>query len=137
MSRRDDFLIKYATPGSHYTLSSDPNAYLRSIAVQYSDLLMILTDETYSSNSKVLATCHPLADAHIWELASRLDIDKVNEALLSLEHLPTIILKRLVMNEDHYIRALAIKHPNATMDVWKLAKDDPHPRVQQALNTRL
>lgn len=120
----------------HYTLASSPGAYLRSTAVKYSDLVTVLTDDSYSLNSKVLAVCHPMADLHVWDLACQLDIGNVNEALLSLGCLPPLILMRLAVNEDHYIRAVTAKHRNATEEVLMLLKNDSHPIVQQALNSR-
>ena len=131
-SKRADFLLKYAKPNLHYTLETYPEAYLRCSVVCYEDLLSVLASDHYSTNIKVMAIYHPLADFRILELASSLDIPNINAALLAQENLPEKILMKLIRNEDHYIRALAAKHKNATQEMRAMASADPHPLVRRA-----
>jgi hypothetical protein len=97
--------------------------------------LNVLTDDHYSANIKVMAIFHPLADFRILELASRLDIPNINAALLAQDNLPEKILIKLIQNEDHYIRALAAKHKNATQEMRAIARSDPHPFVRKAIQS--
>lgn len=131
-NNRANFLLKYAKPNLHYTLKKDPEVYLRCSVVCYEDLLNVLTSDHYSTNVKIMAVFHPLADFRILELASSLNIPNINTALLAQDNLPEKILMQLIRNEDHQIRVLAAKHKNATQEMGIIASTDPHPLVRSA-----
>ena len=134
-SKHADFLLKYAEPNLHYTLETDPEAYLRCSVVCHEDLLSVLTNDHYSANIKVMTIFHPLAEFRILELASSLNSPTINTALLAQENLPKEILMQFLCNEDHYIRALAAKHKNATQEMRTMAGIDPHPLVRRAVKS--